>query len=44
MQNGLGIDEKKNIYGQLLQFLNMNRFCFVESWKIIPVFAQEEGL
>ena len=34
--------KKKKIYGQLLQFFNMNRLDFVEFWKIIPVFTQEK--
>ena len=42
--NGLEINQKKKeISGQLLQFLNMNILCFVEFWKIIPVFTQEKG-
>ena len=35
---------KKDFSGQSFQFLNINRLCFVEFWKIILVFAQEKGL
>ena len=37
---GRMVQKKKRFYGQSFQFLNINRLCFVEFWKIIPVFSQ----
>ena len=42
--NGPEINEKNKFLDSCSFFLNMYKSCFVEFWKIIPVFGQEKGL